>query len=149
MKDHLWIKVFEWDYYSPLGLSLYLNWLSYLTLISRAPAHPVFFSHSYSIFIFNNKYLRVYYGHINTVLGRVEISSWSRHTATFDQLASTKTTVFQGHLADSVNWASDSWSWVRSWSQGPGIEPYGGLPAQQGVCLSLAPFSPYPTLSLS
>jgi len=27
---------------------------------------------------------------------------------------------------------------LRSWSQSPGIEPCIGLPAQQGVCLSLS-----------
>ena len=31
---------------------------------------------------------------------------------------------------------------LRSWSQGPGIEPHVGLPAQWGVCISLSP-SPY------
>ena len=39
---------------------------------------------------------------------------------------------------------------LRSWSQGPGIKPHIGLPAQQGVCLSLSLFpTPCSCFSLS
>ena len=38
--------------------------------------------------------------------------------------------------------------WLRLCSRGPGIEPPGGLPAQQGVCFSLS-LSPLLILSLS
>ena len=36
-----------------------------------------------------------------------------------------------GRLGSSVGWASHSWFWLRSWSQGCGMEPHAGC----GVCL--------------
>ena len=39
--------------------------------------------------------------------------------------------------------------WLRSWSQGPGIEPFVGLPAQQRACFSLFPLVLALLLSLS
>ena len=38
-------------------------------------------------------------------------------------------------LGGSVSWASDSWSWLRSWTQGGEIAPCIGLRAHWGVCL--------------
>lgn len=58
-----------------------------------------------------------------------------------------------GHLGGSVCWVSDSWFWLRSWSQGWEIQPCVGLCTEHGVCLRFffphsLPFSHH-ALSLS
>ena len=60
----------------------------------------------------------------------------------------------EGRLGVSVSWAYDSWFWLRSWSQGHEIEPWGRLCAEHGACLrfSFSPSVPLPcfcSLSLS
>ena len=42
--------------------------------------------------------------------------------------------LFWGHLGGSVDWASGSWFWLRSWSQGRGIEPSVRLHVECGAC---------------
>ena len=55
-------------------------------------------------------------------------------------------------LGGSVGWASDSWFWLKSWSQCCGIEPHVGLCTECGACLrfslSSCP-SPRPVHALS
>ena len=68
------------------------------------------------------------------------------------------------HLGGSVGWVSDSWFWLRSWSQGRGIKPHIRLHTEcrtylrfsLSLCLSLSlslSFCPFPlflcSLSLS
>ena len=48
----------------------------------------------------------------------------------------------QGCLGGSASWASDSWFWLMSWSQGHEMKPSIGLCAEHGVFLR---FSPSPT----
>ena len=53
-----------------------------------------------------------------------------------------------GCLSSSVSWTSDSWFWLRSCFQGPGIKPHIRLPTKQGVCLSSS-YAPPPAHSCS
>ena len=50
---------------------------------------------------------------------------------------------FFWHLDGAIGWASDSWFWLRLWSQCCEIEPSIRLSAQHGVCLRLSS-SPLP-----
>ena len=55
-------------------------------------------------------------------------------------------------LGSSVSWVSNSWLWLRWWSQGHEMEPCIRLPTQCGVCLRFyvsISFCPSPSYSLS
>ena len=55
---------------------------------------------------------------------------------------------FKGHLGGSVSWASDSWFWLRSWSQYCGMESCVRLCSEQGACLGFPLSAPPPNLAL-
>ena len=70
-------------------------------------------------------------------------------------MAATEENSYHGCLGGLVSWASDSWFWLRLWSQGYGIEPHIPLCAEHGatwdflsLLLSLC-LSPLLVLSLS